>query len=82
MEEMIYKTGSIPGHPNRELEDDLKTLEAFVEVGENGDDLRSINYLKDKLYTARFSDSDIALINQFKDRYMKKPNPADHGGTV
>lgn len=77
MNELIYKPEDKVDRPNPEFEADLKLLETFVEVGENNEDLKNINYLKEKLYSKKFDKADLALITQFKDRYLKKPNNAD-----
>lgn len=79
MEELTYKPEDPSGHPNFELEEDFKSVEMLVELGNNEDDLKNIYYLKDKIFKLKFNAADIALFNQFKERYLKKSHSGIEG---
>lgn len=70
MEELIYRPEDPGGHPNIEMEEDLKSIEMLIEMGNNEDDLKNLYKLKDKLFKKKFNAADIALLKQFKDRYQ------------
>jgi hypothetical protein len=72
MNELIYKSEELTGHPNSDIEEDMRSIVMVVEMGNNEEDLKNIYRLKDKILIKKFDFTDIAIWNQIKDRYYKK----------
>lgn len=72
MNELIYKPEELTGHPNFDIEEEMRSIVMVVEMLDNEEDLKNIYRLKDKILIKKFDFMDIAIWNQIKDRYYKK----------